>query len=74
MTLLFDPWLRKMCNAVVTGKPLNCVHKRNWSIACDLSESLLILRVAFLFMPGIYIQYILIQIAFYAIVYVFENL
>ena len=40
-----DPWLRKMCNAELTGVPLHR-YKRNWSIACDLSESCLVLRVA----------------------------
>ena len=40
-----------MCNVTVTGIPLNR-YKRNWSIACDLSERRLVLGGAFLFLSG----------------------
>ena len=42
----FDPWLRKICNVAVNDLPLN---RYKWSIAFDLSEGLLNLRGAFLF-------------------------
>ena len=49
---IFYPWLLKMCNLTVTDIPLN-LYKRNWSMACDLSESLLVLRGAFLLLSVI---------------------
>ena len=52
MTIFLLHSLRKICNVAVTDIPLN-QYKRNWSIACDLSESLLVLSVAFLFLSGI---------------------
>ena len=45
----------RLCNVTVTAISLNR-YKRNWSIACDLSESSLVLCGAFLFLLGIFIH------------------
>ena len=71
MTLQFDhhliyDQLRKMCNVTVT---LNG-YKRNWYmyIACDLSESRLVLGGAFLFFVGHYKTFVK-SIIFFKIVF-----
>ena len=45
---IFDPGLRKMCNAAVTDIALNR-YKQNWSLPCDLLkvEKFYVLRFSF---------------------------